>query len=490
MAGKALFPSIGTLSTGVIAGSPLTPFHYPIVETSLPPVIVNGRLAQLADATISVIAPGPSGAAHSFVMGELAIDSAGGARDLLIGYNLQTTQANTVDSADQTLLGNTLLIDDDGINSQYITLVGANIILTGDASHKTFGDVVAIGSVIRLIGDSHGDVGPSTVVGTNITTHGGQNAVFGDTASTTDSENAVFGWHAQGTLQSAAFGHSALADAQGVSAGWNARADPNAVAIGFSTRGWGDSGIAIGRDALTSGGIAIGREATTTQSDEAIIGSANYPIDIFVVVGSTPPAAGGVALFGEDFRGGAGVLYLGDAATPPSGAGAGAGGDLYSDAGALHWLDGAGVDHVLAGTTGSGTVVLASAFTTSSAAFTDVTGLSFAAVAGTYVLNALLDPQGDGSTGGIQLAINGANLTLLTLQALNLAIGGSVTGNGVSAFDTSFTSIGGTAQDYVRVTAVLVLSGAATVTIRARLNGGTGPVSVKAGSMLQYQKVA
>lgn len=270
-------------SGGIAPGAPFALDGFLAVEQGSPPVANTTRMARINDANLSITAVGAKGAAHSFVLGELVVDSLGGAEDVLIGYNIQTTADPSINSANQVMVGDNLSIDSDGINSRWITMLGSNIGLTGDASHKTFGTNVLIGSEIISTGDASGDAENNVIIGDSVRVFGGSNVCIGAASNifTGTAESVVIGSSAQtGGAQTVSVGYEANGGAQGVAIGDRSRSGSTGVAIGFSAHADGNGALALGAQAQATadGAIAIGVGAVNTTASECLIGSVSVPI--------------------------------------------------------------------------------------------------------------------------------------------------------------------------------------------------------------------
>jgi len=113
---------------GIAAGSPFVLNGGLFVSQASPPVASTGRLARLADASLSIIAPGVL-APNSFVLGPSVVDVIGGDRSILIGRNIAQNAVGVVQASDQILIGSSITMPI-GTGGQDFVIVGSNPILT------------------------------------------------------------------------------------------------------------------------------------------------------------------------------------------------------------------------------------------------------------------------------------------------------------------------------------------------------------------------
>jgi len=231
--------------TGISAAPPFTPGQFLIVSQTSPPIAFGGRMQQLADAGLSVIAPDVSGAVNSFVLGSGSrVPAVGGTRSIAIGTNVLA--AGNI--ADQNLL------------------IGSNI--NAGAVNGNASDVIAIGHDIVLNSAGVTVIGGSISIGANVTQSGGDNAesvAIGSGARVAGGVNVAVGALADAAGQSVSVGRGAgnLTASQSVSIGDNSGAQSNGVTVGANASVSGVGGVAVGFGALAGTRcVAVGREAS------------------------------------------------------------------------------------------------------------------------------------------------------------------------------------------------------------------------------------
>ncbi len=308
MARRRFFLSSG--GGGIEAGSPFTVDQILAVEQVTPPFANTTRLGRVNDASESLIAPGVSAGAHSFVMGETALDSPAGDRGLLIGYTLQ--QNNPVglagQAADQVLLGNTIQVPLLSRNCQGLVAIGAAVVFTAFLGvADSFGNSVVIGNTAGLvcINAGAGDASNAVAIGAGARAHGGS-VVIGATAADSGLTAVIIGQGGKGGNDSIAVGRDADATAdRSISIGRRARGgSADTIALGyFADCANSDSSIAIGRQANTNAktaNIMLGRNASVALDFFCQLGGdATYPINEFRFgAGFTQGAGGNTYTFG------------------------------------------------------------------------------------------------------------------------------------------------------------------------------------------------
>ena len=118
---------------------------------------------------------------------------------------------------------------------------------------------------------------------------------------------------------------------------------------------------------------------------------------------------------------------------------------------------------------------------TSSTAFTNVTGLTFAVTLGTYTFDFII-PISAGA-GGLKLAVNGPTLTLLSAALNNNS---AIT----SAYDTNIATIGGAGPLLVRIHGVVTVSASGTFALRfGQAVSNAAASTILKGSSVQWARV-
>lgn len=249
---------------GIQLGAPATVDGVLFLEQVIPSPFANTqRLARILDASQSIIAPGVNSGVGSFVMGRNVLDPPNGARVVLLGDSITTSNigaAGTMD--DQVLVGAGITMDPIAVNCQQMVVVGGNVSwVLNPAQPYTGGDVMV----------GYGHVAKSSVLegATNITCIGQSNNITG-------SECVAIGSGV--TLTSGfcvAVGHQSLAGNGSVSVGFNAQGANFGIAIGDGSRA-ADYCLAIGYGAATYGqvnNIALGFYANAKgAADQCMIG--------------------------------------------------------------------------------------------------------------------------------------------------------------------------------------------------------------------------
>jgi hypothetical protein len=118
---------------------------------------------------------------------------------------------------------------------------------------------------------------------------------------------------------------------------------------------------------------------------------------------------------------------------------------------------------------------------TSSIAFVDATGLSFAVTSGTYAFDFLV-PFTSGA-GGLVLAVNGPTLT-----SLYVALGNNT--SAITAYNTNIIVSGGAATLVARVHGVVTVSASGTFTLRfSQASSNAAASTILKGSSVQWARV-
>lgn len=431
MSGKTLFPSLGS-PPGISAGAPFQLLHATFVQQVTAPFLFTDRLALVLDAPHSIVAPGFAGAAHSFVMGESAVDSANGARSLLIGYALQAnTGGGATQADDQVLLGNTIVVPAASRNCAGLVAIGSSIVFTAFLGvADSFGGSVVIGQTAGLvcINAGGGDASNAIVIGPGARGHGGS-VVIGATAADSDTNAIAIGQGSKAGLQAIAIGLNADATgARNISIGDRARggtATTGTIVVGWFADGANaDSGIAIGQGANLNGktaNIMLGRNAGVALDFFCQIGGdATYPInEMRFGAGFTQATGGNTYTFGvTTVFGGAGNNVAGNGLVIRSGLGTG------------NWANaqGLGIDLQVGLLQAGGstqqpyTSVLALRHSDLNVALWGGMGAAFGGGAGVlYVKNATTNPAGAIAGGGL-LYSTGGNLHWLSTAGVDTAI--------------------------------------------------------------------
>jgi hypothetical protein len=324
MAGKAIQIIAG--GVGVSSAAPFTAGNYTIISQAVPPIITAGRLAQLADAVQSIVAPDVAAPADvtSMALGSTAT-TRGAATSLVIGSAVKQTGA-AAQGVKSVLMGGNIDPGAAATSRANIVYIGWDFTLTdGGSAH---GSNVFIGQNITTAGGT--DVGTSVAIGVALTILGGDNVAIGQGVTASLGESVVIGMSATGPgSQSVGIGKTASGGTNSVAVGRRARADNSSVAIGFFCDALGTDQVAVGRDvsgaftntvaigrAATIGAndsIAIGRSAATAVANQCVIGSSASKINLCVIgaggVNGTPdtlelrPSAGsGSDIAGWSFR--------------------------------------------------------------------------------------------------------------------------------------------------------------------------------------------
>lgn len=125
---------------------------------------------------------------------------------------------------------------------------------------------------------------------------------------------------------------------------------------------------------------------------------------------------------------------------------------------------------------------LGSAFTTSSASFVDVTGLTFSVVSGArYVIEGTLSIQLP-ADGTVELALNGPAKTEFAVAG-----GGPFT----QSYDVLFTQrLGSTGNGPEHFRGIITPSANGTLALRVRKVAGTGNIAVAVGSIMSVRRIA
>lgn len=253
---------------GVEGVAPFTQGAYTVITQTSPPKITAGRLAQLADATVSIVAEGPGTGTPSFVLG---------------------ARSSERDTDRAVLVGADLFGGSLGAPSRLV-LVGDNINV--DVGATTQGDIVAIGGDQTWLADAGLSVviGWATVmsgavphvatvlVGTGITSNGGDSVAVGHGSTTTNSAVAV-GRATIAAQSSVAIGAGSRAGTESVRVGRTGSVVTSAtqtVTLGASANAQGAGGIALGYNAqsVEAAAIVIGRNAGSIAANWLSIGNA------------------------------------------------------------------------------------------------------------------------------------------------------------------------------------------------------------------------
>ena len=179
MSGKTIFTTEGGL--GIAAGAPFTTFHYTIITSVPTPTIANGRLAQLADAVQSIIAPGLA-APDTFVLGQGAQDFVGGDRSVLIGKNVVQNNGGAGQAIDQVLIGNAIVVPPTANGSDQLIVIGNAITFTPACAKNKYGGTISIGGSINLRNAAAIECVNNVVIGTGAVVYGNANVVIGNAA--------------------------------------------------------------------------------------------------------------------------------------------------------------------------------------------------------------------------------------------------------------------------------------------------------------------
>ena len=271
---------------GIAAGTPFsaTPGDYLFVQQAAPPVAAGGRLKQVQDATMSVLAPGISAALRTFMLGNLVGEGPGNLRSLFVGDTISGPSVGTAGAhSDQILVGFDITQLPAYVTVDRTILIGntPNFVFPTGA----FGNSVYIGHTLTLnpILGSVDTVG-SIAIGNGITINGGTAIGIGSNVVVA-AESVNIGTSANGTgFQSVGIGKAAhLGGDNCVAIGRRARGGTDSIAIGFfSDTLTATSSIAIGRDAdagAFASVIVLGRSSGAAQNNEFCAGGAvAYPI--------------------------------------------------------------------------------------------------------------------------------------------------------------------------------------------------------------------
>lgn len=338
---------IGQGGGGIEPGSPFTVDRILAVEQVTPPFANTTRLGRINDASESLIAPGVAAGAHSFVMGEAAVDSPAGLRAVLIGYTLQQNNpAGTAgQAADQVLVGNNISVPLLSRNSQGLVVIGASVTFTAFlGTSDSFGESVVIGHTATLLclNAPGGDASNAVCVGPGSIATGGS-VVIGATAHASDLTAVCIGQGSKAGLQAVAIGLNADATA------------PRSIAIGDRARGGSGDTIAIGWFADTAGSdssIAIGKQSNTNAKTANIMlgRNASVALDFFCQLGGDQTYPINEFRFGAGFtQATGGLTYTFGVTTVFGGAGnnlAGNGLLIRSGLGTGNWAnaEGLGID--------------------------------------------------------------------------------------------------------------------------------------------------
>ena len=305
---------ISGASIGIAAGAPFVVGHVLAVQQVLPPVAFTARLAFLADAEESIVAPGVLGGVTTLVLGRHVIDN-GATGAVLLGDSL-TQQGFVGTSNNQTLIGSNFALAPTGTNCNNMVVVGSGLLFTASALKTSFGESVIIGANgTAAICSAGADADNLVLIGASASATGGSSVLIGQVATSTDGNVVGIGCKVTVGLQGVAAGFNASVAIQCIGIGANVQTGTKGVNIGYGSKSAGGDGhVALGWNTDTSGGgggtgrIAIGCGVTVGSDNWCQIGSRTYPIaTLFFGDGQNDATGGNVYTFGiTGLYGGAG----------------------------------------------------------------------------------------------------------------------------------------------------------------------------------------
>ena len=279
---------------GIAAGSPFVLDAGLFVSQASPPVANTGRLARLADASLSIIAPGVL-AVNSFVLGNTVVDAVGGDRSILIGRNIRQNSGGAVQARDQILIGSTIQMPAAGTGCEDFVCIGTNIIFTtGVGAQENRSQTTILGNNVTTENSAAGFENRNSVgIGYTARMNGDSCVVIGSSARCVSEQSVAVGAGATVAGYSVAVGQGANANsgasvaASSIMIGRRGLAGPACVMIGTTAGGsavqvdcvgigWGAASTLVAGNVTAS--IMIGKEAGCSVSNMCIIGSATAPI--------------------------------------------------------------------------------------------------------------------------------------------------------------------------------------------------------------------
>ena len=286
-------------SGGIAAGSPFTLGAVLAVQQVSPPVAFTARLAFLADAEESIVAPGVLGGVTTFVIGRQVIDN-GATGAILIGDTI-TQQGVVATSQNQTLIGRNFALAPTGTNCDNMVAIGSALIFTASVAKTSFGGSVVIGANgTAAICSGTADANNLVLIGESAKATGGSTVLIGQAATATDGNTVGIGCRVTVDKQAVALGFNASVAIQCIGIGANVQTGTHGVNIGYgSTSAGGDLSVAVGWNTDTSlggggvGRIAIGASVTVGSDNWCQIGSRTTPAAVLFFGGGQNDATGG-----------------------------------------------------------------------------------------------------------------------------------------------------------------------------------------------------
>ena len=225
----------------------------------------------------------------------------------------------------------------------------------------------------------------------------------------------------------------------------------------------------------------VGRATTDTLTNKTISGASNTITNVSLttgVTGTLPVANGGTGATTLT----ANNVLLGNGTSAPQVVAPGTSGNVLTSNGTTWTSAAAG---------GGWTVVdLGGDVTNSTTSFADITGLSFAVVAGSYAFKAQLLCTSAATTTGAKFSINGPTATIMAYIVDQANTATTTRIDCRAAYDSggpsSQTPSGGTF--YATIEGIITVSATGTVVMRFGSGVAASAIVVKTGSVLSYRK--